>query len=177
MKKLRVFSLSILCFVLIMHDTSTKYFEKVMGCSLDDLVPKPVSGWRVVEILWPLNDVFREHIHRIRSIKYRPEFEPEADKAIDLFAADPRAESWASVSPGAWRVLLERHMQMMQVAQANEVAGNDIITVLPSGLPKICELSGIMLVLLREMSLPFPVIDRARLELPDGPPPVSLKPQ
>jgi hypothetical protein len=160
--------------VIIVHACATKYFETVMGCSLDDVSAVPVSGWRVVEILWPLNAIFREHIHCIRSIKYRPEFEQEADKAIDLFAADPCAESWASVSPGAWRVLLERHMQIIMVAIANEAAGNATITVLPSGLPEESELPGIMLVLLREMTLLWPPEDRSRLELSDIPPPESL---
>lgn len=148
------------------------FFERFIG-SLDNVQPVPVSGWRLIEILWPMNAVFRPYLERIRSIEYSPHFEAEADKAIEMFAEDPRAETWNDVSPGAWRVLLERHQQMLTVAQANEMIGN-IVTVLPAGIPKEAELPGVMLVLLHGMKLPFPLSDRSRLELPNIPPPESM---
>ena len=142
--------------------------------SSDNIHPVPVSGGRLVEILWPMNDVFRPYLERIRSIEYSPHFEAEADTAIERFAEDPRAETWNDVSPGAWRVLLERHIQMLRVARLNEMAGN-IVTVFPAGLPKEAELPGAMLLLLHGMKLPFPLSGISRLQLPEMPPPRSMR--
>jgi len=149
------------------------FFKRFIG-SLDSIHPVPISGRQLTEILWPLNAVFRPYLERIRSIEYSPYFEPEADKAIERFAEDPRAETWNDVSPGAWRVLLERHVQILKVAQLNEMAGN-IVTVLPAGLPKEAELPGVMLLVLHGMKLRLPLSDISRLQLPEIPPPKSMR--
>ena len=152
------------------------FLEKALGRPLDGVEPVPVSGWRVVEILWPLNSIFKPGIERIKTVAYRPAFETEADKAIEAFAANPNAATWVNLSPGAWRVLLERHQQMLVVAMANEAAGNNSLTRLPFGLPKAAELPGVMLLFLHSMKLPYPPEDRSQLELPDGTAPESLRP-
>lgn len=154
-------------------DLATRFFERFLG-PLNDIQSVPVSGWRLVEILWPLNDLFRQYLSRIKIIRYESRFEPEADKAIERFSEKPDPAAWGDISPGAWRVLLERHMQITVVALANEKEGSPI-TVLPSGLPKDAELPGVMLLMLHQMKLPWPPEDRAGLELPEGPPPVSMK--
>jgi len=144
--------------------------------SSDSIHPVPVSGWQLTEILWPLNAVFRPYMERIRSVEYSLHFEAEADKAIERFAENPRPETWNDVSPGAWRVLLERYLQLLKVAQLNEMAGvENIITVLPAGLPKDAELPGVMLLVLHGMKLRLPLSDISRLQLPEIPPPKTMR--
>lgn len=101
------------------------FFERVLDCPLDSVPPVAVEGERVAQILWPLNALFRPQFERICSLPYRPRFEREADQGIEAFAEKPEAETWASLSPGAWRVLLERHQQMIMVALLNS-PGNTV---------------------------------------------------
>ncbi len=150
------------------------FFERMLGCPLDSVSPVGVDGGRVTQILWPLNAIFRPQFERIRSIPYRSRFEEEADQGIEVFAEKPEAATWATLSPGAWRVLLERHQQMIMVALLN-TATPDPVTYLPRGLPTHAELPGVMLALLHRMKLPFPPADRSALEPPEGDPPVSLQ--
>jgi hypothetical protein len=152
------------------------YFEREIGKPLDEVPPIPLSGWDVVTALWPLNDVFRPHIARIRTVRYEARFEPDANAAIEAFAGAPVAETWSDLSAGTWRVLLERHQQMLVVAMANERAGNPV-TVMPPGLSATARLAGAMLLLLHSMKLPFPLADRSQLELPEGSPPAPLRSQ
>ena len=112
--------------------------------------------------------------HRIRTVKYRLKLEKEADKAIELFALNPVAKTWEDLPAGVWRVLLERHAQLTNVVLANDMAENPV-TLLPEGLPSSAKLSGLMLLLLHSMKLPFPPEDRSQLEAPPEAPPASLK--
>lgn len=125
-----------------------------------------ITGERYMEIMWPLNDMFRARLHEIRTLPYDAAFEAEADAAIGRMA-DDAAEAWTGLSPGAWRVLLERHLQMLAVAAANMAAGNPLMT-LPPG-PPLSEGDlrvGLALTWLLRMKLPFPEADRARYEFP-----------
>ena len=153
---------------------ATDYFETIMGKPLDALRPVQLSGWQVVDILWPLNEVFRSVIHRIRTIKYDKRFESDADQAIETFVRSGDVGVWQDLPGETWRVLLERHAQIVTVALANEMQHNSV-TVLPEGLPVHAQLCGIMLLLLHSMTLPFPIEDRSLYELPEGGPPSSLK--
>jgi hypothetical protein len=128
-----------------------------------------ITGWRLVELFWPLNDMFRARLRELRSLSYDPAFEAEADAALIAFSERPDAGAWSSISPGAWRVLLERHQQLLEVALLNEAAGNPV-TSLPRGLSEDDQRIGIMLLLLLRMTLPFPPADRSRLEFPASPP-------
>jgi hypothetical protein len=156
-------------------DQLERFLERTLGKTLDGVEEFSLSGWRAVQIFWPLNALFTPHIERIKTLKYRAIYEPEADKAIEAFVAKPVAETWATISPGTWRVLLERHQQMLTVALANEAAGNPL-TSLPVGLPAPAELQALMLLFLHSMKLPWPPKDRSRLDLPNGPAPASLRP-
>jgi hypothetical protein len=88
-----------------------------------------ITGQRYMELMWPLNDVFRIRLHEIGSLTYDASFETEADSAIAALPENPSA--WQAASPGAWRVLLERHVQMLEVALANALIGNPLITFPP----------------------------------------------
>ena len=76
------------------------FFEKFIG-NIDNAEPIPVTGWRMVEILWPLNDIFRPYLERIRSIKYDTKFETDADRAVERFAENPVSETWDDLSPAS----------------------------------------------------------------------------
>lgn len=151
------------------------YMARRLGRSLDGVEPVAISPWGVIEILWPLNDLFRENIHQIRTLPYDPAFEKEADVAIEQFSRRPGKSGWESLSGRAWRVLLERHQQIMLVAMANEAAGRPSMTRLPHGLPEDAELPALMLLLLHGMKLPYEPEERSVLELPDSPPDQPLR--
>lgn len=152
-----------------------EYFESILGKPLSQFPPMPVSGWEVVEILWPLNEIFRPLLYRIRSIRYDERFESAADKAIEKYIKlNNFKKAWDGLPGEVWRVLLERHIQLLAVALANEMAGNPV-TVLPPGLPDSARLSGIMLLLLHGMKLPWPPEDRSEFEFPEGGPHPSLR--
>lgn len=128
-----------------------------------------ISWWRVVELLWPLNDMFRARLLDICKLKYDEAFEEEADSAIAAYIKNPGAGAWGGIAPEAWRVLLERHQQMMTLAAYHEAEGDPRIKI-PAGLNETDQLLFLMLVLLGRMKLPFPPADRSRLRLPAGPP-------
>lgn len=136
---------------------------------MDEVDGVNLSGWDVVELMWPLNDMFRARLMEIGPLRYDAAFEAEADEAIKAMADDPVAP-WAGLSPGAWRVLLERHQQLLTVAAANEAAGNPMIK-LPAGLEEGDRRIALMLIFLLRMKLPSPPADRSRLQLPSKPPP------
>lgn len=157
-------------------DLAVQYMEQVLPVPLSRATPIEVSGWELIEILWPLNQVFRRQIHKIRSLPYRPEFEPMADRAIEEFVFGSGEQAWAAYPGDVWRVLLERHQQLIAVGLANELADNRI-TVLPAELPASERLPVAMLLLLHSMELPWPPDDRSEFELPEGSPPVPLREQ
>lgn len=134
---------------------------------MDDM--QTINGWRLIELFWPLNDMFRARLPELRSLPYDEAFEGEADAALIAFSERPDASAWASISPGAWRVLLERHQQMLVLAVANEKAGNPMCAI-PAGAEEADQRIGLMLIWLLRMKLPFPPADRSRLELPSSPP-------
>lgn len=128
-----------------------------------------ITGDRYMEIMWPLNDMFRSCLHRINVLPYDAAFEVEADEAIDRMQKDI-ATAWQGLSDGAWRVLLERHTQMIVVALANQRERNPLLT-LPPGPPLSDEelRIGLALYFLHRMKLPHPPADRSPSETPSSP--------
>lgn len=147
---------------------------KATGIPLDAMQPVMLSGWEVVEALWPLNERFRHDIHQIGALPYDAGFEAEADAAIVAAVMEAPGSDWSSLSAGAWRVLLERQQQAITVAAVNEMAGNPLMPV-PSELPTSARTGAAMLFLLHEMKLPFPAEDRSGFELPAGAAPATLR--
>lgn len=133
-----------------------------------------LDGWQTTEALWPMNAVFAAHRAQIGSIAYVASFESEADEALASLA---RGRAWTlnTPSPGAWRVLMERHIQSLMLAMANAVAGNSQVIPVPSKLPSTSYKLAAMLFLQWSMKLPFPVEDRASYEWPSGQTPGSLR--
>lgn len=154
-------------------DLFTAFAEKVLGKPLDSVKPQYLSGWQVVEALWPLNERFRSAVERIRTLPYNATFEAEADAAIEVLAENINA-SWDAVSASAWRVLLERQQQAITVAVANEIAGNPLMPI-PPGFSADQRTVAATLFLLHGMKLPFPVADRSGFVVPLGSAPESLR--
>nr|DAT05669.1 MAG TPA: hypothetical protein [Caudoviricetes sp.] len=145
---------------------------KVMGKRLEELPPISLSGAQALHALWSLNEEFRPNIEQIRSMKYDERFEADADRAIErrLFG---ETDAWRSLSAETWRVLLERHQQAIAVAMANEMAGNPLMPI-PFGLPESAYTNVVMLFLMHEMALPYPIDDWSSFELPVGSVPANL---
>lgn len=151
-----------------------RFCESRLGRPLNTARPVPLSGDEAVEALWPMNAMYRPYLDRIRSIRYEPAFEEQADEAISSFAFNPSPYAWHDVAPGAWRVLLERHMQAISMAVLAEARG-DRISLIPDGLGREHWTGFVLLFLLWGMELPFPVVDRSTIELPEGDPPKSMR--
>jgi len=111
---------------------------------------EPMSGWRFVELLWPLNDMFRARLPAIRGLPYDASFEAEADAAILALQDRPGAAGWAELSPGAWRVLLERHQQAITLAVMVDAQDKPFL-VIPRGLSEDDQRTGAALLVLLEM--------------------------
>ncbi|MAZ33420.1 MAG: hypothetical protein CMO06_09775 [Thalassospira sp.] len=133
------------------------------GKPLSETPPKRVEFWTVVEGLWSLNEIFRPHFEAIRTIRYRARSEGAADDAILAFV-NSGPDAWEDIPQGAWRVLLERHTQMILVACANQAAQQT--TVIPASLRDDQLTPYLMLFWLLRMKLPFPAEDRSDYDLP-----------
>ena len=153
--------------ILAAFEVTRNHFEYEFGTDLDEMPPVPLTAWEVLEILFPLNDIFRPQLEEIRATRYCAHYEWWADAAIEDFAAHPVAEAWHNLSPCVWRVLLERHQQMLVLAGANLSQGLPVFTVIPRGLPQRAYLPVMMLLWLHSMELPCPPKDRSKLDLPD----------
>ena len=150
------------------------YAEHHLDHPLEFAEPRHFSPMETIEILWPLNDVFRPNVHRIRTEKYRATYERKADDAIREFVYRP--DTWDRLPTATWRVLLERHLQMLTVLAANHASGVQSLMSLPRGLPESARLGFAMLFWLYRMKLPWPVDDRAAVELPEGAVEAFLRP-
>ena len=144
--------------------------EAFVGHHLDEPLelaePQHFSPLETMEILWSLNEIFRPKFHRIRSEKYRGAHERKADDAIREFAH--RRGDWDALPVGTWRVLLERHLQMLTVLAANAASGERVSMTLPRALPEDARLGFAMLFWLYRMKLPWRPDDRSAVELPEG---------
>lgn len=154
-------------------DLFRMFAERILGKPLETVQPQFMTGLQAVEALWPLNERFRPHIERIRTLSYDAVFEIEADAAIESLVND-MSVSWDAVSAGAWRVLLERQQQAITVAVANELAGNPVMPI-PAGFSDIQRTVAAAISLLHSMELPFPPDDRSGFEVPLGSAPESLR--
>mgnify|MGYP000904712752 FL=1 len=126
-----------------------------------------ITGEKYLEIMWPLNDMFRAKLATIRTVPYEPSFESEADDAIRNLANNP-SDAWSNISDGAWRVLFERHLQMMELAREHIRIGKHLMTLPPGpGLTDDELRVGLALSWLLQMKLPFPVRDLSRYEFPE----------
>lgn len=155
-----------------MSDLLQTYLERELGRPLDNtVVVDYLSGWQVVEVLWPLNDLFRPVAHMVRTLAYEQRFEAAADAAIEQYVFS--GVHWTLQQAPVWRVLLERQQQAIVLAALNDHAGNPLMPI-PRGLPVAARQGAAMLFLLHRMKLPFPISDRSGFEVPEGAAPGPL---
>jgi hypothetical protein len=149
--------------------------EQTLGRPLETMRPVRMTIDQATQALWPLNDRFRPHLAQIQSLAYDKALEAAADTAIEGLAL--RDADWAAEPPGVWRVLLERQMQVLQLcavkaAEAGTWAAPFIPVPEPAPAPLRAKLAVVFL--LHSTPLPFPVADRAGVELPQGNVPGNL---
>lgn len=154
-------------------DLFRRFAERELGHPLESVRPQSLSGWQVIEALWPLNEVLRPHAGRVGARTYDAGFEPEVDRAIEQFAENA-VHAWGELSDGAWRVFLERQRQALLVAAANEKEGNPLMSVPPSFSEEQRSVAAVIS-LLYQMKLPWPPTDQSRWQPPQGGPPGSLR--
>lgn len=117
--------------------------------------PRTFTGLQVVEILWPLNDFFRTQLTANLNVAYQAQYEQQADEAIMAYIMEG-SDAWHSLPAGVWRVLLERHLQSLMVASANELNNPNFFTM-PKALPEASLLGAAMIYLMYQMKPPFAV--------------------
>lgn len=137
--------------------------EQVLGYSLESCRPVGLGGYDTLESLWPLNDIFRPHLHRLKTVRYKEQHEVAADEAIKNFVLN--GDDWSSLSPVVLRVLLERHQQAILLCTANALADNPVVMYAPAELTGIDLTKFAIVFLWHSMSLPYPVTDESQLDI------------
>lgn len=138
--------------------------------------PLELSPWGLLNALWPMSDVFRPKMDRLNSVPYESRAEAGADEAILAFARRGAAD-WQDLSADVWRVLVERHTQMLMVCMANEAAGRKTMWLIPAQLPESHRTRAAVLEWWLRMELPFPVHQSGSLALPEGSVPGPMRRQ
>lgn len=157
----------------------------VLLALLEDKIGLPESSWRPVTLtawdllgaLWPMNDVFRPKLTRLQTLRYHARFEAEADDAVLAFAKAPISSTWEDISSGAWRVLLERHTQMLTVCTANAAASDQSMWIIPQELPEGDRTAVAVLEWWFEMRLPWKPHAPGQIGLPEATNPGPMRPQ
>ena len=129
------------------------YFARWLGESWETAPPMELTGSEVVQLLWPLNDVFRPRIQNMNDVPYDPNLGIAADFAIDAAVETLDLAVLADADLRAIRVLLERTAQTMTAATAFR---EEMFMELPAGLSGELRLFAAILILLRSMELPWP---------------------
>ena len=78
-----------------------------------------------------------------------------------------QGDDWSSISPRAWRVLLERQQQLLTVALMLERSGQPMTRV-PAELAVAHQSTVAIADVLHGMKLPMPAADRSGFDLPEG---------
>lgn len=144
------------------------FLEQQTGLPENEWTQLPLSPFGLMEALWPMNDVFRPKVIRLKTIRYNSRFEAQADEAVLDFARSLNTKSWESLTSGAWRVLIERHLQMLLVCSANAAANEPVMWTVPHALPKTAYTAAAVLEWWLGMKLLWPPRFSAGLELPEA---------
>jgi len=109
----------------------------------------------------------------VPAVRHRdPALQEQAERFI-FSVAGQGLTGWVNLPAGVWRVLMERHLQALVVASANEHAGNSAVMTLPAALPDASIPGAAMIYMLHGMKLPYPVQQRSADEFPLPGAPVS----
>jgi hypothetical protein len=132
------------------------FVAKQLDCALQDVTPEHGTPMELVELLWPLLQMFsggEDAAVALRQSTYDGSDEPEVDRFLEAWEADPHAENGVR-SAGAARVLFERVQQAVIVCGANEAAG-EMMMMPPRSLPPGVRQVAAALLMLHKMELPF----------------------
>lgn len=110
--------------------------------------PEPVAPMDALGLFFDLFPMFTARSSAIRSTRYDPAFDEEADGALAHMARFDSFDGWERMSAGAWRVMNERLLYAATVATANEAAANPVIAHLPAGLDRQSRARALMLMFL-----------------------------
>lgn len=149
--------------------------EQALGRPIETMRPVRMSIEQAMHALWPLNERFRPHLAQIQSLAYDKAVEGDADAAVERWLLDD--DDWRSEPASVWRVLLERHLQVLQLlalkaAEAGSWQAPFIPVPEPAGLALRAKIAAAFL--LHSTPLPFPVAERSGAELPQGGMPGTL---
>lgn len=149
-------------------DAMRAYLERTTGRSMDGLRPRFLTGWQVVEALWPLLEWLQPRNEQLKSLPYEPAFEAEADLALEALEISFTA-AWASSPSSVVRVLSERVQQGITAAAANDADGsNPQFMPTPPGLTAQQTTVAAALFLLHQMKLLLPPGHQSGFSHPPG---------
>jgi len=114
-----------------------------------------ISPARYIALMWAWNEVFKAKAARLDAMGYDPLFEEDADKALLRLTSAAPGKAWKRCSTGCWRVLYERHVQMLTLAMTNEVERSPALAFLPAGLSDDQQRTGLALIFMLRMKLPW----------------------
>ena len=132
------------------------FFLSVLSGFDENAAPSAVSPARYLQLMWPLNAAFKSKAARLATLAYDPLFEEDADQALLRLTSAMPAKAWKKCSIGCWRVLYERHTQMLMLAMTNDAEGARSLTQLPAGLNEDQQRTGLALTFMLRMKLPWP---------------------
>lgn len=141
-------------------DLLIKYIRKQIAVDLDSCSLVALSGSECVQALWPLNESFRPQLSVLTALPYTSSFEKAADAAIEAMVF--KGDQWRAINAQTWRVLFERHTQAIMLSQ---LKANEPLIPIPEQLPERCYQDVVLLFLLHQMQLPFPLLDQSDLEV------------
>jgi len=142
------------------NDLFVKYIRQQVAVDLDSCTLVGLSGSECAQALWPLNEFFRPQLPVITALPYTASFENAADAAIE--ARVFKGDQWQAIDAQTWRVLFERHTQAIMLSQ---LKADEPLIPIPEQLPDRCYQDAVLLFLLHQMQLPFPLRDQSELEV------------
>ena len=131
------------------------FFLSVLSGFDENAAPSGVSPARYLQLMWDWNGAFKAKAARLAAMAYDPLFEEDADQALLRLTSAAPAKAWKRCSTGCWRVLYERHTQMLMLAMTNQAEGVGALALLPAGLNEEQQRIGLALTFLLRMKLPW----------------------
>jgi len=124
-----------------------------------------IDGMDAVAALWQFNHVFDPWVDQVQGLRYLKTMELQADHALEALALG-RLDAPSLKSPAVWRVMLERHLQALQLAISAHFRSSPQVTRVPVALRGVDLPMAVVLCMEVSMELPYPVADRTGFEWP-----------
>ncbi|BBR06991.1 TPA: hypothetical protein ACYFH0_001898 [Klebsiella pneumoniae] len=130
---------------------------------LQSCQPESIDADTALEYIWPLQDRFRKRLHQLKTVRYRPQYEREADKAIRDYVLNDA--SWDDIPLVVLRVLLERYQQSIILCVANTLDKSRPLMHIPANLSPHAKTKFAVAFWLYLMKLPYEVTDESALDI------------